>query len=122
MGGDGPHYDKAWPDSNHRNSSFGLATLRQDGFIALRATDGKVGSAKTITLNVSGSQLVVTADTAMAGASASLSIGATKCRVLSGENVTDHALAECGALSVGSSVSLTVALAGEARLYTVGFA
>lgn len=23
MGGDGPHYSKPWPNSNHRNSSFG---------------------------------------------------------------------------------------------------
>ena len=57
----------------------------------------------------------------MTGASVSLSVGAIKCGVLSGANVTDHALAGCGALSVGGSVSLTVALAGEARLYTVGF-
>ena len=122
MGGDGPHYSKPWPDPNHRNSSFGLATLRQDGFIALRAKDGTAGSAKTIALQVSGSgQLVATADTAMTGASVSLSVGAIKCGVLSGANVTDHALAGCGALSVGGSVSLTVALAGEARLYTVGF-
>jgi hypothetical protein len=35
QGGDGPHYSKSWPDPDHRNSSFGLATLRQDGFVAL---------------------------------------------------------------------------------------
>ena len=33
MGGDGPHYSPAFPSPLHRNSSFGLATLRQDGTI-----------------------------------------------------------------------------------------
>ena len=31
MGGDGPHYSPPFPSPLHRNSSFGLATLRQDG-------------------------------------------------------------------------------------------
>lgn len=41
MGGDGPHYSPSYPSPLHRNSSFGLATLRQDGFVALRAVGGK---------------------------------------------------------------------------------
>ena len=122
MGGDGPHYSKPYPDPNHRNSSFGLAKLRQDGFIALRAKDGKAGAAKTVALDVTGSQLVVSADTALAGASLSISVDGTKCAALSGANVTDHPLAGCGALKTGGAARLTVALAGEARLYTVGFA
>ena len=35
MGGDGPHYSPAYPSPLHRNSSFGLATLRPDGFVAV---------------------------------------------------------------------------------------
>ena len=67
-------------------------------------------------------QLVVSADTALAGASLSISVGGTKCAALSNANVTDHPLAGCGALKTGGAARLTVALAGEARLYTVGFA
>ena len=54
MGGNGPH-------SGARNSSFGLATLRKDGFAGLSAWTGH-GSVTLLPLVVTGASLVVTAD------------------------------------------------------------
>ena len=96
-------------------------TLRQDGFIALRARDGKRGRAKTIALEVSGTQLVATADTAMDGSSIQISIGGKQCTMLRNDNVSDFPLGGCGSLKTGSKVVLEVQMSGQALLYTLGF-
>jgi len=142
MGGDGPHYSPAYPSALHRNSSFGLATLRPDGFVAVRARAGqmphqpaggrtaafsphsKSGTGKTTALVVTGGQLVVTADTALAGgagAAVTITAGGRACGTVSGRNVTDFALAGCGGMAVGTQVTLEIVLSGDALLYTVGF-
>lgn len=38
MGGNGPHYSPPHPSPIHRNSSYALATLRPDGFLAVTPT------------------------------------------------------------------------------------
>ena len=121
-GGDGPHYSPPYPDPLHRNSSFGMASLRPDGFVALRPRDGRSGSAKTIALKVTGPKLLVTADTAIPGATLQISIGSSmKCDTLSGENVTDYALRGCNKLPVGSMAVLELVVTGGGALYTIGF-
>lgn len=65
--GDGPHYSPAWPSPIHRKSSFGLATLRPDGFIAVRPVTGYTSGAGSISVNVSGPTMLITADTAPSG-------------------------------------------------------
>ena len=65
--GDGPHYSPAWPSPIHRNSSFGLATLRPDGFVAVRPVTGYTSGAGSISVNVSGPRMLITADTAPSG-------------------------------------------------------
>ena len=173
MGGDGPHYSPPYPDPLHRNSSFGLATLRPDGFVAVRAqaqkstsesesesesesklglelplnTSTVVGVGRTKPVVVSGQQLVVTADTAMAGpATSRLAVSVSSCTgttdtanssqhqssscssktfvcsaVLEGLNVTDFTVKGCGNLTVGSSVQLDITMQGSALFYTFGF-
>ena len=84
-GKDGPHYSPDYPNPLHRNSSFGLATLRQDGFIALKARDGK-GSGKTTPLEVggagAGARLVLTADTdCKNGAVVQITVNGKVCRM-----------------------------------------
>lgn len=128
MGGDGPHYSPPRPSSDHRNSSFGLATLRPDGFVALRPRAGdSFGVAKTIPLRVSGLQLVVTADTAPHGRLVVevlhplLEGGAARCSPLMGRNVTDEGLRGCELLKVlGQDVVLKIRVR-DAALYTFGF-
>lgn len=63
----------------------------------------------------------MSADTALPGASVSISVAGSKCTALSGANVTDHVLGGCDRLSVGTSATLTIGLSGAARLYIVGF-
>jgi len=125
MGGDGPHYSKPWPSSNHRNSSFGLATLRQDGFVALRgrSADG-AGKATTVALDVPAgrTQLLISVDTAINGASVTITVNKELvCTPVAGRNVTDYALQTCS-LKGFSTVTLDITLSGGALLYTVGFA
>ena len=130
MGGDGPHYSPAWPSPLHRNSSFGLATLRQDGFIGIKATSSSNGgAARTTAITVSGNgQLIATADTAGAflaapgnDASVVISVGGKQCGTIAGKNVTDFKLPNCNSLSVGTNITLDIQLKGNAVLYTVGF-
>merc|ERR1719329_416930 len=66
MGGDGPHYSPA-TGLLHRNTSFGLATIRPDGFVGVRAYGTGSGVGRTRPLLVSGPQLTVSADSATGG-------------------------------------------------------
>ena len=141
MGADGPHY--SW-GANKKNCSYGFASLRPDGFVGVRGNShdngggGGGGSGggdnvpvsvgRTIAVNVTGAQLVVTADTAIAGASLTVSVifggRSTACAPLQGANVTDHPLTGCalGPLgAVGKAVALELRLGGDAILYTFGF-
>ena len=47
MAGHGPHYSVPFPSPDHRNSSFALATIRPDGFVAVVARDGVYGRGVT---------------------------------------------------------------------------
>eukprot|EP01047_Picozoa_sp_COSAG01_P032691 COSAG01_NODE_2375_length_7802_cov_60.079579_6_plen_157_part_00 len=131
MGADGPHY--SW-GLLKKNTSYGLATLRPDGFVGLRGvnagtkvTNPPVGNvAKTAALNCSGATLVVTADTAAPGAAVFIRVHfagtVTVCEPLRGADVTDAPLDGCDlATMVGKEVVLEVQLAGVAVLYTFGF-
>ncbi len=129
MGGDGPHYSPPWPDVLHRNSSFGMGTLRPDGFVGL-AGEGRF---KTVPLVATGPKLLVTADTATGtaggrggGLNVSVSVvhgetpgEAVACNALHDRNVTDMVL--CEDLPVGAHVVLDIGLGEKAVLYTVGF-
>jgi hypothetical protein len=98
-----------------------LASQHFGRTISWRTSDGTRGTGKTIALEVSGPQSVVTADTA--GASAvDIHIDGVKCATLGGAHVTDHAVAGCGRLTVGSKVVLDLTISGSARLNTIGFA
>ena len=131
MGGDGPHYSPPYPDPLHRNTSFGFATLRPDGFVALRAADGSRGVGRTVPLLVTGSQLILSADTAGSAAgsvsvqvfSSSVAGGILVCDAIVDENVTDAALGVCDQLEslVGESVVVEFNVTGAAAIYTIGF-
>ena len=126
MGGDGPHYSPAWPNPLHRNSSFGLATLRPDGFVALGpapAAAGGSGSAETIPLLVTGPKIFITADTAVARGSVAVQVkGVGECTAVSGRNVTDEFLAGCDLTAhMGKNVTLVLTVSPGAALYTFGF-
>ena len=120
MGADGPHY--SW-GANKKNCSYGVASLRPDGFVGVRASGAK-SIGRTVALNATGSQLVVTADTAVVGASLTVSVvvggNTTACEPLKGQNVTDHALSGCP-LVAGEDVALSIEMEGGATLYTFGF-
>ena len=128
FGGDGPHYSPAWPDPGHRNSSFGMGTLRPDGFVALRPSKAAAaGKATTVPLVASGAVLTVTADAAPGGSvgimvrAPGLPGGAVRCAVLAGRNVTDMPLQGCDLSAVvGQLVTLEFDVR-DAALYTVGF-
>ena len=121
FGGNGPH-------SGDRNSSLGLATLRQDGYAGVRADD-KGGSFFTVPLKVTGATLVLTADVQPGG---ELRIGCEDCEGLHAveaepikTNVTSAAVrfavgADFAKL-VGKEVRLEAVLSGGAAVYAVGF-
>lgn len=127
MGGDGPHYSPA-TGPLHRNTSFGLATLRPDGFVGVRPNGGETGVGRTVPLLVSGPQLTVTADAATGGSviirvrSEKLGGSFLECQPLVGQNVTDFGLLGCdlGAI-VGEQASLEIEVTAGATVYTVGF-
>ena len=123
---DGPHY--SW-GADKKNCSYGFATLRPDGFVGVRAGNGGKSVGRTVAVNATGAQLVVTADTAAAGAVLTVSVifdgKTTACTALQGANVTDHALSGCELAAmgaVGKSIVLELAMEGPAALYTFGFA
>ena len=120
-GGDGPHYSPPYGNSLHRNSSFGFATLRSDGFVALRATNG-TGLGETVALDVQGPKLLLTADTAPGG-SVTVRVRSVKdtliCDPVENSNVTDHTLGGCDLTSlVGSKAVVEFSVAGGAAVYT----
>ena len=130
FGGDGPHYSPAWPDPLHRNSSFGMGTLRPDGFVALRPHAGaSAGTATSMPLVASGQQLMLTADAAPAGSvtitvrAPGLPSGAVTCAPVAGINVTDYLLQGCDLGVVAQQmVTLEFDVHGGAALFIIGFA
>ena len=128
VGGDGPHYSPPYGNPLHRNSSFGFATLRSDGFVALRAANGSSGIGETVPLDVQGPKLLLTADTAPSG-SVTVIVRATtegtrgtatwNCDAVANTNVTDQALTGCNFEShVGSKAIIQFAITGGASIYT----
>ena len=132
MGGDGPHYSPS-TGPLHRNSSFGLATFRADGFVAVRAKPTSEAETKakatTVPVRGDGAQLLVTADTDRDGAGMSLRVQPVAadaepvvCQPLSGRNVTNEPLQGCDLRPLlGQNATLEVQLTGAAMLYTIGF-
>ena len=131
MGADGPHY--SW-GALKKNCSYGLASLRPDGFVGLRGAknDTKISNppvgnvATTAPINCSGPTVLVTADTATKGAAVSIRVHfagtVLLCEPLQGMDVTDAPLTGCDLTSmVGKDVILEVQLGGAAVLYTFGF-
>ena len=99
--------------------------------MALRAADGSRGVGRTVPLLVTGSQLILSADTAGSAAgsvsvqvfSSSVAGGILVCDPIVDENVTDAALGVCDQLEslVGESVVVEFNVTGAAAIYTVGF-
>ena len=123
MGGNGPH-------SGERNSSFGLATLRPDGYAALRGT----GSFLTARLRVTGSTLTATADFHNEAGSLQIGLSSASPHVVSGllanasvplkANSTDAAMKYAGGADFSSLLGLEVVLEVRmlsASLFSVGF-
>ena len=128
MGGDGPHYSPPYGDPLHRNSSFGFATLRSDGFVALRAMNGSSGAGETVPLDVHGPTMLLTADTAPGGSVTvrvrDCSSGVvTTCSPITNNNVTDQALQGCDLQSlVGNKAIVEFVVTGGAAVYTFAWA
>ena len=126
MGGNGPH-------NGPRNSSFGLATLRTDGYAALCGT----GKLLTIRVLVTAAQLTATADFPP-GSNGSLKIGVAPGGKLPGLSVNDSVplatnatdapmrfAGDCGGQTFESLVGTYVSLEVHAEstlLFTIGFA
>jgi hypothetical protein len=118
MGGDGPHDNGGHDRSGAgRNTSFGLATLRADGFAGIAGT----GSTTTRSLRATGTAVTITVDMLGPDGAVMVSVlgqdAATKGTVRS--NVTNHAV--CFKLTVGDNVTLSLEIK-DAIVYTVGFA
>ena len=110
LGGNGPH-------NGIRNSSFALATLREDGFAGLRGS----GDATTTLLNATGSKLTITADILSLGGSVTVAIaeaGTPHTVSPVTANVTKHAA--LSGLKIGSRVAVKMTLK-DAMVYTLGF-
>lgn len=124
MGGNGPH-------SGERNSSLGLATLRQDGFAAVAGS----GTLVTVDLLVTGPWLTATVDVGSAGGAGSVRLGlrsgdgpaglaVDKAAPLTTNRTDAHVSFEGGAdfsSLIGTKVVLEAQL-DNAMLYSVGFA
>ncbi len=123
MGGNGPH-------SGWRNSSLGLATLRQDGYASLAGS----GRVVTLPLMCTGTTLRVTVDMLPGAAAPSLKVGLAAVpasdplslaqAVPVTKNATNFAVSFAGGASfekhVGSTVKLELELA-EAAVFTFGW-
>jgi hypothetical protein len=136
FGGDGPHFGT-------RNSSLALIEFREAGLAGVGAPSGwnNAVAGKTKMLNISGPQLVVTADTATLlgggenpqGSNTLDNVGTLSitvevgdkmltCQPLSKKNVTNAALDDCDLSSyVGDQATLHIGIDGSALLYMVGF-
>ena len=134
MGGDGPHYSPPLPSPIHRNSSFGMAMLRPDRFVGLKASAGATGTgtgsgtATTEVLTATGRYVLVTADAVGGSVTVQLNLhgghgGQLPCNPVTGRNVTDEQLSGCvlPESSVGSNVTMTLKVEDSAILYIVGF-
>ena len=138
FGGDGPHYSPPYPNPLHRNSSFGVATLRPDGFVGVRPkptiksdahahkSSSLFGTASTVPLLVTGNTLLITADTAPSGNvtvvahGAELPGGAVTCGTVSGRNVTDEIMGCDLTAVVGKTIVLNL-MVRNAVLFVLGF-
>jgi len=137
MGGDGPHYSPP-KGPLHRNSSFGLATIRSDGFVAVSPRSLSLEANKihvpatartrTLPLTVNGSKVILTADSAPAGSvnvrvlHTNLPDGVSTCVAIAGRNVTNEILAGCDLTSiVGVPDAYIEFELIDAALYTFGF-
>ena len=125
MGGNGPH-------SGPRNSSFGLATIRPDGFVSLSGT----GDVRLMQIRCTAPTLVVTADVLAVGGSVRVgvdgAVGGMKHLSPSDaspitESTTDHPIvfasgkatfAKAGLL--GKDVTLRIVL-DRSAVFTIGF-
>ena len=137
FGGDGPHYGT-------RNSSLALISFREQGLAGVGAPAGwhSPVSGRTKPVTVTGSQLLVTADTDTLlaggenpqGSRTLTNVGALKisvhvdgvdeipCDRMVGENVTNTALKGCDLHGViGKQATLTIEIDGSALLYMIGF-
>jgi len=127
MGGNGPH-------SGERNSSLGVATLRQDGYASVRGS----GKLLTVELLVTGPWLTVTADVDVGGGSVRVGVPDTgpdspvglltaKSIPLTANGTAVHMTFEggCGGPDfmpyIGKKIVLEAQLE-SASLYTIGFA
>jgi len=124
IGSDGPH-------NGIRNSSFGLASLRKDGFAALHGT----GTVVTVPIMCSGAQLVITADFDAEARDAALQVGvwgagaqshlAVEHAVPLRQNGTDLPMQYTSGVDfsafIGQNVTLELKLS-SCLLYTVGWA
>ena len=130
MGGNGPH-------DQIRDSSFGLATLRPDGFACVRGT----GTFTTVELVVTGKTLTATVDFPEDGGSNALRVAVLPAgadappdslslarSVPLTENATDAPLLFEGGMDLSDYIDTTVRLvvslegSGGAMLFTLGFA
>ena len=130
MGGNGPH-------DQIRDSSFGLATLRPDGFACVRGT----GTFTTVELVVTGKTLTATVDFPEDGGSNALRVAVLPAgadappdslslarSVPLTENATDAPLLFEGGVDLSDYIDTTVRLvvslegSGGAMLFTLGFA
>lgn len=120
MGGNGPHFGE-------RNSSFGLATMRPDGFASMSGS----GTVRTVALTCTGPTLVITVDVLEAGGSVHVGLVGSSSKGLKPsdavavtQSTTDHAVAfQAGktlAALVGQDVVLELVL-DRAAVFTVGF-
>jgi hypothetical protein len=119
MGGNGPH-------SGPRNSSFALANLRPDGFVAVSGS----GIVRTVPIRCTAQTLVVTTDvedggSVRVGVAGVVGLGPSDATAVTG-NVTDRAVAfpaaAPGALGklVGKDVVLELVI-DRAKVFIVGF-
>ena len=121
MGGNGPH-------GGARNSSFGLATVRPDGFASMAGS----GTIVTRLVRCTGPTLVVNVDVLGAGGSVRVGVAGSVAPGLSPSDaipvtsdVTDHAVVFSSghatlANLVGKDIQLEIVL-DRAAVYTVGF-
>jgi len=118
LGLNGEHY------SPH-NASFAVAHVDPDRFAGVRAksrSGSATGSCVPLDVPSGRTQLLITADTAMSGASVAMTVnGELVCTAVQGRNVTVLPLQNCSLKGV-SKVKLDITLSGGAVLYSWGFA
>ena len=120
MGGDGPH-------SGTRNSSFGLATMRLDGFAGIKnSVKGSAAMMETYSIQITGKYMIITADVvgyvkvALEGING---FGLNDCDTIT-KDVTDIQVEWNGKKDISSLIGQSVKIQFElldSVLYTFGF-